>query len=319
VNHIIVTMTESKDIPGWGWKLALASAAAIWGGSFVVIKGALEDVPPAWLMALRFALASIVLVIVFRRRLAENFDGSHLAAGVLLGVVEGTAFVVQNMGLESTTPGRNAFLTAVYCVLVPFVNWAMAGRRPGANNVLAAVLCMAGVGFLSLGDDLSFSLGMGDKLTLISAVLYAVHIVLVSKLAAAHDVMTLTIVQIATSGLVALCFALALEPAPDLSVFTPDFLAALAYLVILASCVAMVVQNFGQSKVPPAQAALLLSMESLFAVLASVVFYHEQVTDRMLGGFALIFLAVLASEVGGMILRRAKDGGSVVPRPEGER
>jgi len=245
--------------------------------------------------------------------------GATSPRGVLLGVVEGTAFVVQNMGLESTTPGRNAFLTAVYCVLVPFVNWAVAGRRPGANNVLAAVLCMAGVGFLSLGDDLSFSLGMGDKLTLISAVLYAVHIVLVSKLAAAHDVMTLTIVQIATSGLVALCFALALEPAPDLSVFTPDFLAALAYLVILATCVAMVAQNFGQSKVPPAQAALLLSMESLFAVLASVVFYHEQVTDRMLGGFALIFLAVLASEVGGMILRRAKDGGSVVPRPEGER
>ena len=75
--------------------------------------------------------------------------------------------------------------------------------------------------------------------------------------------MTLTIVQIATSALVALCFALALEPAPDVSVFTPDFLAALAYLVILASCVAMVVQNFGQSKVPPAQAALLLSMHDL--------------------------------------------------------
>ena len=78
--------------------------------------------------------------------------------------------------------------------------------------------------------------------------------------AADHDVMTLTIVQIATGALVALCFALALEPMPDVSVFTPDFLAALAYLVILASCVAMVVQNFGQSKVPPAQAALLLSM-----------------------------------------------------------
>ena len=161
-------------------------------------------------------------------------------------------------------------------------------------------------------------LGVGDGLTLLSAVLYAVHIVLVSKLASAHDVMTLTIVQIATSAFVALGFALALEPMPGAGVFTPGFLAALAYLVILASCVAMVVQNFGQSKVPPAQAALLLSMESLFAVLASVVFYHEQVTTNMLAGFGLIFLAVLASEVGGMVIGRMRSGGEVASRPKGE-
>ena len=311
-------MTESKDISHWGWKLALASAAAIWGGSFVVIKDVLDAMPAAWLMALRFSLAAVILAIVFRRRLAENFDWSHLAAGVLLGVIEGTAFVVQNIGLETTTPGRNAFLTAVYCVLVPFVNWIAVGRRPGANNVVAAALCLAGVGLLSLGDDLSLTLGVGDGLTLLSAVLYAVHIVLVSKLASAHDVMTLTIVQIATSALVALGFALALEPMPGAGVFTPGFLAALAYLVILASCVAMVVQNFGQSKVPPAQAALLLSMESLFAVLASVVFYHEQVTTNMLAGFGLIFLAVLASEVGGMVIGRIRGGGEVASRPKGE-
>lgn len=311
-------MITSKDIPGWGWKLALASAAAIWGGSFVVIKDALDAMPAAWLMALRFSLAAVALVIVFHHRLAENFDWSHLVAGVLLGVVEGTGFVVQNIGLETTTPGRNAFLTAVYCVLVPFVNWVVVGRRPGANNVVGAALCLAGVGLLSLGGDLSLALGAGDALTLLSAVLYAVHIVLVSKLASAHDVMTLTIVQIATSALVALGFALALEPMPGAGVFTPDFLAALAYLVILASCVAMVVQNFGQSKVPPAQAALLLSMESLFAVLASVVFYHEQVTTQMLVGFGLIFLAMLASEVGGMVIGRARGGGEAMPHPEGE-
>ena len=104
----------------------------------------------------------------------------------------------------------------------------------------------------------------------------------------------------------------------DLFPDPPGFLAALAYLVILASCVAMVVQNFGQSKVPPAQAALLLSMESLFAVLASVVFYHEQVTTNMLAGFGLIFLAVLASEVGGMVIGRMRSGGEVASRPKGE-
>ena len=79
-------MTESKDISHWGWKLALASAAAIWGGSFVVIKDALDAMPAAWLMALRFSLAAVILAIVFRHRLAENFDWSHLAAGEMTHV-----------------------------------------------------------------------------------------------------------------------------------------------------------------------------------------------------------------------------------------
>ena len=128
-----------RAVPSWVWKVSLAACAAIWGGSFVVMKDTLDVIPPAWLMGIRFAASAIIVGALFWRTLRDNFDLSHLAMGAILGVASGSAFVVQNIGLDDTTPGRNAFLTATYCVMVPFINWAVTRRRPAANNLVAAL------------------------------------------------------------------------------------------------------------------------------------------------------------------------------------
>lgn len=280
-------------------------AAAIWGGSFVVIKDTLDAVSPAWLMCVRFALATLLVGAVFWKQVRPHLDRRHLTAGLLLGLASGAGFVVQNVGLVDTTPGRNAFLTATYCVMVPFINWLVVRRKPGVNSLLAAVLCMTGVGLLALGDDLSLALGKGDLLTLVSAVLFAVHIVLVARFADSHDVMTLTVVQLAGSSVIALVCAFLLEgPFDSASFASPSVWVSMAYLVVLSSGLCTVAQNMGQAHVPPAQAGLILSMESVFAVVASVVFYGEQITPRLALGFATIFLAVIASELGGAWLER---------------
>lgn len=292
-------------VPQWAWKLSLAACAAIWGGSFVVMKDTLDNIPPAWLMGIRFAASAVIVGALFWRRLRDNLDGSHLAMGAILGLASGAAFVVQNIGLDDTTPGRNAFLTATYCVMTPFINWLVTRRRPDGGNVLAAVLAVVGVGLVALGDDLSLIMSGGDWMTLVAAVLFAVHIVLVARFSSAHDVMTLTVVQLAVSALVALGTALVLEVPPAPEVFaSPDTWLSLAYLVLLSSCVCMVFQNLGQAHVPPAQASLLLSLESVFAVVASVLFYGELVTPRIALGFGTIFVAVLVSELG--VRRRAR-------------
>ena len=296
-------MNTEKNIngstPSWVWKLALAGAAAIWGGSFVVMKDTLDAISPSWLMATRFLLASVLVGALFWRTLRDNLDASHLAMGAILGLVWGAAYLVQNIGLDDTTPGRNAFLTATYCVMTPFINWVVARRRPDGGNVLAALLAIVGVGLVALGDDLSLAMSRGDWLTLVGAVLFAVHIVLVARFSSAHDVMTLTVVQLVVGALLALAVALVTEAPPTLETFaSPDVWVSLAYLVVLSSGVCTVLQNVGQAHVPPAQASLLLSLESVFAVVASVLFYHELVTPRIALGFATIFVAVLVSELG---------------------
>ena len=291
-------MSSRRNIPVGVWKLALAACAAIWGGSFVVMKDTLDVIPPAWLMGIRFAASAVIVGALFWRTLRDNLDASHLLMGAVLGLASGAAFVVQNLGLDDTTPGRNAFLTATYCVMTPFINWVVTRRSPGGNNVIAALLAIVGVGLVALGDDLSLDMSRGDWMTLIAAVLFAVHIVLVARFSSAHDVMTLTVVQLAVSALVAFGTALVLERPPAPEVFaSPDVWASLAYLVLLSSCVCMVLQNLGQAHVPPAQASLLLSLESGFAVVASVLFYDELVTPRIAVGFGTIFVAVLVSEL----------------------
>ena len=315
-------MISEKDIPVGAWKLALAGAAAIWGGSFVVIKGALDVAPPCWLMFVRFLFSALIVGAIFWKRVRPHMDAGHLRCGAVLGLLSGTAFVIQNIGLSGTTPGRNAFLTATYCVMVPFVNWAVARKRPGGTSVLAAAMAVVGVGLLSLGDDLSLSLGFGDSLTLVSAVLYAFHIVAVARFSGSgRDVMTMTVVQLAMSSVVSLGCAAVLEGPVDVALFTsPDMWGALAYLVLLSSAVCMVVQNLGQAHVPPAPASLILSLESVFAVVASVIFYGEVVTPRLAFGFGTIFAAVLVSEVGLPALEwaRARMGGRGESETEAE-
>ena len=289
-----------RELPQGVWKLVLALAAAIWGGSFVVIKDTLDAVTPAWLMAIRFLCAFVLVGLLFRHVLREYLDRRHLVAGAALGLASGLAFVVQNVGLADTTPGRNAFLTATYCVMVPFVNWVVVRQRPGAKSLVAALLAIVGVGLVALGDDLSLAMSGGDWLTLASAVFFAVHIVLVARFSETMDVMCLTIVQLGMSAVVAAVSALVLEPLPAAEAFAqPSVWFSLAYLVILSSCVCMVAQNLGQAHVSPAQAGLILSLESVFAVLASVIFYGEVVTPRLAVGFATIFAAVLVSELCG--------------------
>ena len=315
-------MITEKDIPTGVWKIALAGAAAIWGGSFVVIKGALDVVPPCWLMFVRFFFSALIVGALFWKRVRPHLDASTLRCGAVLGILSGTAFVVQNIGLTDTTPGRNAFLTATYCVMVPFVNWAVARRRPGATSIVAAALGILGVGLLSLGDDFSVGLSWGDMLTLVSAALYALHIVAVARFSASgHEVMTMTVTQLAMSAVVSLAAALVLEGVIDFGVFAdPGIWGALFYLVILSSAVCMVVQNLGQAHVPPAPASLLLSLESVFAVIASVLFYGEVVTPRLACGFASIFAAVVVSEVGVSALMwvRAQLGGDAIREAGGE-
>ena len=281
------------------YKLMLVAAAAIWGGSFVVLKGAIEIVPPSWLLGIRFVLAGVIMLAVFRKRVSRALDAGHVRAGIALGVTGALGYLVQNMGLTDTTPGHNAFLTATYCVMVPFMHWMVKRVRPSISNVAAAFVALAGVGALSLGGGGLFELRWGDWMTLFGAFWYAVQIEVMVAVAAGRDVLAMTVVEFFVMGVACMAYGVVAEPFPPAGVFSrPDFLAQMAYLVVLASCVCTMFQNLGQAHVPPAQASLLLSLESVFGVLFSVVLYGEPLTPALMAGFGLVFAAVLLSELG---------------------
>ena len=186
----------------------------------------------------------------------------------------------------------------MYCVMVPFLYWVVSHKSPKAYNIIAALLCIVGVGFMSLKNDFSFTLNIGDALTLIGALGFAVQIVLISLFAKGKDMIVLTVVQLITSSLVGFILSLIFEPVPAFEeLISLEFIGQFLYLSILASSVAMLFQNVGQAHVPPAQASLFMSLEGVFGVFFSVVFYGEQLTLPLVIGFALIFIGILISEL----------------------
>lgn len=288
---------HKKELPLFVYKLMLVAATVIWGVSFVVMKDAVSVMQPAWLIGVRFALTAVLLACIFFKRLRQAWGKDLWVGGSILGVLLFAAYWAQTVGLKFTTPGKNAFLTAVYCVIVPFLFWIVAQRKPTIFNVIAAVLCVAGVGFVSLSSSTeTFTLGFGDGMTLICSILFAAHIVATFQIAKMADILALTVVQFIVASALGCVVGFFFEPAPDIAAISPEFLFNMAYLVILASCVAICFQNAAVAKVPPAQSAILLSLESVFGVIASVLLVNEQLTLPLMFGFALILGAVILSE-----------------------
>ena len=128
-------VTSLNDIPVGAYKVAMVGAAAIWGFSFVVMKDAVALMPPAWLLGIRFLIAALILGIALHCRIRQHLDRRALAAGAVLGIFDFLGFWTQTLGLQHTTPGINAFLTATYCVIVPFAWWVIARRRPAPYHL----------------------------------------------------------------------------------------------------------------------------------------------------------------------------------------
>ena len=285
-------------------KAALLVATLIWGSTFIIFKDAMNGLPPLFILAFRYLVATVILSAVFFKKL-RLINKTYLWQGAVLGVFLAAAYIFQTYGLQGTTPGKNAFLTAVYCVLVPFVSWAFFGGRPDRFNFLAAATCLAGIGFVSLdGDGRVMPV---DWLTRGGGVFFALHIAFVARFNSDKDAVTLTLVQFFTAGVICGAGSLCFETLP--SSVPPAAWTEIIYLAVCGTAVAMLLQNVGQKYVSSSSAAIILSLEALFGVLFSVIFGYENLSVKLVIGFALIFFAIITSETKWKFVRR-RGGGS---------
>ncbi len=282
-----------------GGRLALLTAAVIWGSSFIVMKDTLANVAVFQLLLIRFTLGAVLLGLTFRKRLRAS-SRATLAHGALCGVLLFFAYIAQSFGLKTTTPGTNAFLSASYCVMVPFLAWGLDRKRPGGSNWAAAVMCVAGIGLISLSGDLS--VGPGEGLSLLSGLFFALHIMALNRFGTQDDPIALTVVQFCMLALLSGTGTLAFEQGAAFP--SPAAWPQILYLSIFATAVTLMLQSVGQSLTPPSQSAILLSLESVFSVLFSALLGREALTLQLGCGFALIFLSVIVSETELKFLRK---------------
>ncbi|MDV6379395.1 DMT family transporter [Sporosarcina sp. GW1-11] len=272
-------------------EMGLLVTAIIWGSGFVMSATALGHYSPYQILAVRFTIGAVLLGLIFYKRLRQ-VDKSVLWKGALLGLLLYTAFALQTVGLQFTTPSKNAFLTGVNVVIVPFIAFIIYKRKLDTFELFGAVLALVGVAVLSL--QWSSSVNVGDILTVGCAVMFAFHIFYTAKFVRTEDAVLLTLLQMAVAAVVS-CMAVILLGETSFSM-DPTGISSLLYLAVFSTTIAFLMQTVGQKYVSETKAAIILSTESVWGMAFSVALAYEVLTFRMFLGALLIFTAIILSE-----------------------
>ena len=271
--------------------LALLGVTAAWGSTFFMLKDVVTRIPVPDLLALRFLIAAVVLAVVAPRALAR-LSARERRQGVALGIVYGGAQLLQTVGLETTSASVSGFVTGMYVVFTPLLGAVFLRARIGRTVWIAVGLATAGLAALSLQG---FAIGGGEALTLLSALLYAVHIVGLGQWTRKGSALGLTLVQLITVTLV--CGVGALPGGITVPTRGGDW-AVVLWIAIAAGTLALVGQTWAQAHLDPTRAAVIMTMEPVWAAGFAVLFASEVLGLRVLLGGGLVLAAMYLIELG---------------------
>ncbi len=279
--------------------LTLLFVAIIWGIAFVAQRIAAAEIGTFTFNGLRFLVGAFVLLPF---HFAFNSNGAQFlgvspskrnllglaAAGLLL--VGGSAF--QQAGLRYTSAGNAGFITGLYIVFIPIFLAVIWHKQPRAVIWPAALMALFGLFLLSTGGE--FRVNRGDGLVLVSSVFWALHVILIGWMVGRMDIYSLSIGQYLICGIVSLFIGLLFEPQGLQPILENWWI--IAYTGLISVGMGYTLQAFGQRVAPPADAAIILSMEAVFAALAGWIFIHEVLTPIQIGGCIVMFLGMLLAQ-----------------------
>ena len=277
----------------------------LWGATFVIVKESLREISSTLFLTMRFGLASLILLtlMILRKR---KFERRTLIPGIFLGVLLFLIFLTQTIGLKYTTATNSGFITGSSVVMVPFFQLLIQKRRPTRGPVIGSVLVFIGILFLSGGGNTISSFlrqfgsnfNLGDALTLICAIVCAIHIVYIGLYSAHYDNWNLLLIQILVvavlSFLTALFFS-GIKIEPLHMNFSKYLIFGILYTSIFTTLVTIGLQTKYQRNISPSQAGIIYSFEPIFAAIFAFFLLNEKISMFGFGGCALIFLGLLVS------------------------
>jgi drug/metabolite transporter (DMT)-like permease len=268
----------------------LVGLTAVWGSTFFLIRDLVDVIPPVDFLAVRFCLAAVIMLALFWKPV-RALSRRQVVIGIGLGALYGLAQIFQTQGLATTPASVSGFITGTYVVLTPIFTAVLLRERVPGSTWAAVGLATAGLALLSLNG---FSVGVGEAITLLAAALYALHIVGLGRFTSADSATGLSVVQMVVIGVICLIGAL-----PDGVVLptTPAEWASVLYMVVFASILSLWVQTWAQAHMPATRAAIVMTLEPVFAAFFAVTLGDESLTWRMLVGGALVLTAMYAVEL----------------------
>ena len=283
--------------------MLLLLAAVIWGAAFTAQSVGMEHLGPFSFNAIRFSIGGVVMlpVVAFRQRSLKKkaagpeagFTKRLVFTGVLCGLLLTLANSIQQIGLLYTSPGKAGFITALYVIIVPVIGLFF-GNRPTLRLWISVVIAVAGMYLLCVTD--TFSVEKGDILIMICALIFAVHIMAIDRLAHDLDGITMSCIQFLTAGVI--CSAIVPLTGEVITLGAVKSAAIpLLYAGVFSCSFAYTFQTVGQQNTTPTAASLLLSTESVFAAIAAWLLIGDTMTVREIFGGMLSFLAVILSQL----------------------
>jgi drug/metabolite transporter (DMT)-like permease len=304
-------------------RIVLLTAGLIWGAGFIINKLVLDS---GWnetqLLFVRFFTAFVVMSSLYHKRLIayfrqqkkyrkvnNEFDYYLLKRGLFLGVLLFGGFYFQTLGLVYTTPSNNALITAGYIILMPAVVFLMERRLVPMKTIFAAIIILIGITVLSVNFEELGRINKGDLFTLVSTVFYAFHIYFLGKLTKKVDLFILTVFQFfmfSAIAFIAMMFSGGL-PSVDFSSFNGVYFLFLAVVIgLLGSFIGFLFQSIGQKHTTEAEAAILISSESLFGPMFGIFIYGDLITVNLIIGMVLILSGIILSELDDSIFRKGR-------------
>lgn len=278
--------------------LLMLITAAIWGAAFVAQSVGMQAIGPFLFSGLRFALGAVMLIplLLWQAKLTGHSEPflsrGLLLGGALMGLALAIGINLQQVGLQFTSVTNSGFITGLYVIIVPLLGLLL-GHRTGLGTWLGASLAVVGMFLLSVGEG--FVVASGDWLQLAGALVWGVHVLLVGFLASRHDPIRLAFLQFVVCALISLALALALEPIELAAIGRAG--PALLYGGIVAVAIGYTLQVVAQKHAIASHAAIILSLEAVFAALAGALLLDESLSARGYFGCALMFAGMLVAQL----------------------
>jgi drug/metabolite transporter (DMT)-like permease len=270
----------------------LVGTTLIWGGTFVIVKVGMLDISPILLTAIRFLVASTFYLVFFARRIFP-LRWSSVTKGSILGFFLFLGFVSQNIGLTITTASKSAFITSMMVVFVPILQFIIEKRSPKLGNILGIISVVAGLWLLTSPAGSAFNIG--DAMTLICAVVFAMYIVYLDVISNDMTPLQLTFLQMASTAVFSLAATFLFEEAAFR--FSGSSIFSLLYLTVLATILTTYVQTRFQKDTTPTRAAIIFTIEPVFASVSAYFVLHESMGNLGILGAALILTGVSVSQL----------------------
>ena len=259
----------------------------IWGGSFVASKLAQTAYDSFFILAIRY-LGGALLIFAFFEPKMHRLTMQTIRYGSIVGVITYLGMSLQMYALKATTAASQSFLLVSYTVFVPILEWIITKKSPGRQVFLASLCIMCGVWLIAVKGD--FSLGYGEMLTVIFAVLYSVQIILIGIYMKRIEPFSFTFVMLLTTGICAVITCVVLQ-VPFVGYTDVKSFGALFYLTVFNTAIAFALQNHAQKYMSSTATVLIMSLESVFGAIVAAVILREIFSIKMLFGSALILLA----------------------------